>query len=520
MIDRRRFLQALVSLGVIGASPARAQFNPKPKFAANPFTLGVASGYPQAAGFTLWTRLAPFPEVPAGGMAPEIVPVAWEVATDDAFRDIAASGTAYATPEWAHSVHVEVTGLQSNRPYWYRFACGDARTPPARTRTAPGLQARPTRLRFALVSCQHYEQGYFNAYRHIVADQPDLVFHVGDYIYESSWGRDLVRKHNIPEPMTLEDYRMRHAQYKTDPDLQLAHAACPWLATWDDHDVENDYADDRSENNDPREWFLARRAAAYKAYYEHLPLPREMVPHGPYARIYTRSNFGNLATFLVLDDRQFRSHQACPRAGRGGSNTIDVTECAALADPERTMLGAAQEQWLEAQLAASRARWNFIVQQTPMAQFDQKPGPGRSAWTDGWDGYPLARKKILDFLSARKIQNPVVLGGDVHSFNVNHLKLDFDDPKSPIVASEFVGTSITSQAWAQERLAPLLADNPHMTYTNSRFRGYARFEVSRERLGADLRAMESVQKREAGCNTLASFAVEDGRPGAVKASPV
>jgi alkaline phosphatase D len=184
------------------------------------------------------------------------------------------------------------------------------------------------------------------------------------------------------------------------------------------------------------------------------------------------------------------------------------------------MLGAAQEQWLEAQLAASRARWNFIVQQTPMAQFDQKPGPGRSAWTDGWDGYPLARRKILNALLEKKAANPVVLGGDVHSFNVNHLKLDFDDPKSPVVASEFVGTSITSQAWAQERLAPLLADNPHMTFTDSRFRGYTRFDLSRDRLGADLRAMESVQKREAACNTLASFAVEDGKPGAVRTSSV
>ena len=518
MIDRRSFLKSLVSLGVLAVSPARAQFNPRPRFPAFPFTLGVASGYPQPAGCTLWTRLAPLPAVPGGGMAPEIVPVAWEVATDEAFRDIAASGTEYATPEWAHSVHVQVDGLHGNRPYWYRFTAGDARSPAGRVRTAPGLQARPSRLRFALASCQHYEQGYFNAYRHIAADQPDVVFHVGDYIYESHWGRDLVRRHNGPEPVTLEDYRRRHALYKTDADLQAAHAACAWLATWDDHDVENDYADDRSENNDPREWFLARRAAAYKAYYEHMPLPREMVPNGPHARIYTRAAFGNLAAFFVLDDRQFRSHQACPRPGRGGSNTLDVAECAELADPGRTMLGAAQEQWLEAQLGASRARWNVIVQQTPMAQFDQKPGPGRAAWTDGWDGYPMARKKLLEFVASRKIQNPVVLGGDVHSFNVNHLKRDFDDPASPVVASEFVGTSITSQAWSQERLAPLLADNPHMTFTDSRFRGYTRFDLSRDYLNADLRAMESVQKREAACSTLASFVVEDGKPGAVKNS--
>jgi len=518
MIDRRRFLQALVSLGVVAAVPARAQLNERPRFSKNPFSLGVASGYPQPAGFTLWTRLAPLPEVPGGGMAPEIVPVTWEVAHDEVFRDVVASGTAYATPQWAHSVHIEVSGLQANRQYWYRFAAGGARTQPARARTLPTLQSRPTRLRFALASCQHYEQGYFNAYQYITTDEPDLVFHVGDYIYESSWGRELVRRHNIPEPVTLEDYRIRYAQYKTDPDLQAAHAACPWLATWDDHEVENDYAGDRSENLDAPEWFLARRAAAYKAWYEHMPAPRSMVPLGPYARIYTRASFGNLASFFVLDDRQYRSPQACPRPGRGGSNTVDVAACADLADPKRTMLGAAQEQWLEAQLAGSRARWNFIVQQTPMAQFDQKPGPGRAAWTDGWDGYPAARKKLLDFVASKKIANPVVLGGDVHSFNVNHLKLDFDDPASPIVASEIIGTSITAQAWPQERLAPLLADNPHMTFSDGRYRGYARFDLSRERLSADLRAMESVQRRDAACNTLASFAVEDGRPGAVKTS--
>jgi alkaline phosphatase D len=500
MIDRRRFL---ATLGALAVSPAF------PQSGSYPFARGVASGYPLASSVVLWTRLL-------GASSP--VSVDWEIAEDDSLRRIVARGNAVAEPAWAHSIHVEPQGLQPDRWYWYRFTAGDAQSPIGRTRTAPPAGAQVARLRFGFASCQHYEQGYFSAYRHIAADQPDLALHVGDYIYESSWGRDHVRKHNIPEPMTLDDYRMRYAQYKSDPDLQSAHAACPWLATWDDHDVENDYADDRSENNDPREWFLARRAAAYKAWYEHMPVPREMVPLGPYARIYTRSSFGNLANFFVLDDRQFRSHQACPRPGRGGSNTVDVAECTDLADPKRTMLGAAQEQWLEAQLGASRARWNFIVQQTAMAQFDQKPGPGRSAWTDGWDGYPLARRKLLDFISSRKVSNPVVLGGDVHSFNVNHLKLDFDDPASPTVASEFVGTSITSQAWSQERLAPLLVDNPHMTFSDGRYRGYARFDLARERLGVDLRAMESVQKREAACNTLANFIVEDGKPGAVRNS--
>jgi alkaline phosphatase D len=518
MFDRREFLRALSALGIAAAVPARAQsLNPKPRFAAFPFSLGVGSGYPSPTTLTLWTRLAPVADAPGGGMPPEVVPVAWEVARDEGMKDIAASGTAYATPEWAHSVHVEPSGLQPNRFYWYRFTAGEAQSAIGRARTVPGPAGRPPRLRFAFASCQHYEQGYFGAYRHMVADQPDLILHLGDYIYEGSWGRDPVRKHNTPEAVTLDDYRARYALYKSDPDLQAAHAACPWLATWDDHEVENDYAGERSENLDAPEWFLARRAAAYKAWYEHMPAPRALLPVGPHARIYTRLGYGNLASFFVLDDRQYRSAQACPRAGRGGSNTLDVAECPDFADAKRTLLGAAQEQWLEAGLAASRSRWNVIAQQTQMAQFDQKPGAGRAAWTDGWDGYPAARNRLLDFISSRNVSNPVVIGGDVHSFRVNELKRDSDDANSPVVAAEFVGTSITSQAGAQERLNQLLPDNPHVLLADSRFRGYTRVDVTAKQLKVDLRAMETVQQREAPCSTLASFVVEDGKPGPVRA---
>jgi alkaline phosphatase D len=513
-IDRRRFLQALAALGISHSMPARAQLLSKPRFASNPFTLGVASGYPLPQGVVLWTRLAPAPAAPGGGLGPEVIPVTWEVARDDQMKNVAASGTAYASAEWAHAVHVEVSGLESARSYWYRFTAGGAQSPVGRTRTAPGFNTIPRQLRFAFASCQHYEQGYFGAYRHMVADDPDLILFLGDYIYESSWGANHVRKHNGPEPHSLEDYRARYAHYKSDADLQAAHAACPWLATWDDHEVENDYANDRSENLDHPEWFLARRAAAYKAWYEHMPARREMLPFGPHARIYTRAAFGTLANFYVLDDRQYRSPQACPRPGRGGSTVVDAAECKELLDPERLMLGRAQGQWLGAGLAASRAKWNILAQQTPMAQFDQKPGAGRSAWTDGWDGYPAARKRLLEFIHERKVANPVVLGGDVHTFNVNDLKTDFDDPASPVVASEFVATSVTSQAWAQERLNTFLSDNPHMKLVDSRYRGYVRVEVTPTQMRTDLRAMESVTKPDAGCGTLASFVVEDGKAGA------
>jgi alkaline phosphatase D len=506
MMDRRRFLEALAAAAVSPVLPACAQ---APRFARDPFALGVASGYPHPGGMVLWTRLV--------GADPASIPVRWEIAADESMRAIVASGSAVAEPQWAHSVRVEPQGLEADRWYWYRFMAGDAVSAVGRTRTAPRLDAAVPRLRFAFASCQQYEQGYYGAHRHIAADAPDVVAFLGDYIYESSWGRDHVRSHGAGEPYTLEDYRARYALYKSDPDLQASHAACPWIVTWDDHEVDNDYADNRPEDGMPREQFLARRAAAYQAYYEHMPLPARMRPSGPDMRIYTQLGWGRLARFFVLDGRQYRSWQSCPRRGRGGSNTVDVEKCDRLSDPDRTMLGRAQERWLEGALSGSRSSWNLLAQQTRMAQFDQKPGPGRRAWTDGWDGYPAARKRLLDFLSARRIANPVVLGGDVHQFNVADLKPDFDDPASPVVASEFVGTSITSQGWRQERLEKFLPDNPHMKLVESRYRGYTRVAVTAQAMRVELRGMESVTEKGAACDTLATFTVQDGNPGPMQA---
>jgi len=507
MLDRRRFLQALAAAGVSRALPGCAQ---TPARTSDPFALGVASGYPHPGGMVLWTRIM-------GVAQPGDAPVRWEISSDEGMRTIVASGTASAEAAWAHSVRVEAQGLQPDRWYWYRFMAGDAVSVVGRTRTAPSPDATPARLRFALGSCQQYEQGYYGAHRHIATDAPDLVAFVGDYIYESSWGKNHVRHHDAPEPYTLQEYRARYALYKSDPDLQAAHAACPWILAWDDHEVDNDYANDRPEDGMPREQFLLRRAAAYRAFYEHQPLPARMRPDGPDMRLYTQLGWGSLGRFYLLDDRQYRWWQACVRRGRkGGSNTVDVEYCPSLEDPRRSILGPAQERWLDSAFAESRARWNLIAQQTRMAQFDQKPGPGRRAWTDGWDGYPAARRRLLDSVVARQVANPVVLGGDVHLFNVSDLKRDFDDPASPVVASEFVGTSITSQAPSQARLERYLPDNPHMKLLEARYRGYVRVEVTQQSLRADLRAMASVQTLEAECSTLASFEVVDGKAGATR----
>jgi alkaline phosphatase D len=503
--SRRHFLRAGLALGAAAVISRSARAS----VTGDPFALGVASGYPTPTGVTLWTRLI-------GPFDPFAFTVRWEVAADETMRRIVASGSAQADPAWARSVHVDVQGLAPDRWYWYRFTAGDARSPIGRTRTSPATGAPVQRLRFVFASCQQYEQGYYGAYRHIVADAPDLVAFLGDYIYESSWGRDHVRSHGAPEPYTLDEYRARHALYRSDPDLQAGHAACPWILIWDDHEVDNDYADDRGEDGMDRASFLLRRAAAYRAYYEHMPLPARMRPEGSALRIYTDVAWGGLARFCMLDTRQYRSWQACPRPGRhGGSNTLDVEKCPQLAAAERTMLGRAQERWLDRVLTVSDSRWNIIAQTSRMAQYDQIPGPGRAAWTDAWDGYPAARARLLE--SLRKTKNPVVIGGDIHAFNVSQLKLDFDDARAPAVASEFVGTSISSQGWAQERVNRFLPDNPHILFAESRYRGYTRVDVTRERWLTELRVVPSVRTRDVPCKTLASFAVEDGRPGPVKA---
>ncbi|MDX1374368.1 MAG: alkaline phosphatase D family protein [Burkholderiales bacterium] len=473
----------------------------------------MASGYPWPRGVVLWTRLITDFEQGDGGLGTAAIPVRWEIAADDAMRRIVASGTAAASPEWAHAVHVEVKGLEPDRWYWYRFTAGGAASPIGRTRTAPALDATPSRLRFAFASCQNYEHGTYGAYRHIVADAPDLIAFLGDYIYESSWGRDHVRAHGAGEPYTLAEYRMRYARYKSDRDLQAAHAASPWIVTWDDHEVDNDYAADRPEDGMDRERFLERRAAAYRAYYEHMPLPARMRPDGPYLRLYTQLGWGRLARFYLLDDRQYRRWQVCPRRS-GGGNVVDPARCRHIADPARSMLGARQEAWLSDAFARSRAQWNVLAQQTLMAQIDRKPGDERRFWTDGWDGYPAARRRLLADLQAQRVANPVVIGGDMHYHAVADLKPDFDDPRSPVVASEFCGTSLTSQARPQRELDAARAKNPHLKFADARHRGYVRVTVSEKALRADLRAMEHVRTPDAACSTLASFVVAHNRPGA------
>lgn len=515
-MQRREFLAATGAAAIIATGFARAVETIK--FTSNPFTLGVASGYPRPDGFSLWTRLAPEPLTPRGGLDFEaytaVIAVYWEVAEDEQFRKVAAKGRAYASQEWAHSIHVDVAGLQPGRRYFYRFRCGDAFSAIGRSKTAPALDSKVQSLRLAVASCAHYEQGYFANYRAMADDDCDVITHVGDYIYESSWGSNLVRRFGASEPITLDDYRIRHALYRTDPDLQAAHASAPWLLTWDDHEVENDYATILSENDDPLGYFKARRAAAYQAYYEHMPMPTTMAPMAGWMRIYTRCAWGDLADFLVLDDRQYRSPQPCPPAGKKGSAQISAS-CEDRNNPDASLLGKAQERWFAYQLQNSPCRWNLITQQTLLVQEDQVPGPEQGYNSDGWDGYTAARERLLEQLAQKR--NPVVLGGDVHCNYVANVHAKQGDEQSKIIASEFCGTSITSQAWPNDVIQKRLADNPHILLGNSAHRGYVRVDVRPDRCEVALRIADDVSDRNTKISTLAKFAVHDGKPGPQRA---
>lgn len=478
----------------------------------DPFTLGVASGDPTPTGVVLWTRLAPRPLDPDGGMPARPVPVDWEVSTGPRMIDVVARGRVVAAPATGHAVHVEVDGLAPGRHYWYRFRAGGHLSRLGRTKTCAHPGTPLERLALAFVCCQSWESGYYTAYRHLAEEDLDVVLHLGDYIYEYGSRPGAVRGHVGAEPTDLAGYRVRHALYKTAPDLQAAHARHPFVTAWDDHEVENDHVGRHPVDGGDPDAFLRRRAAAYRAYWEHLPLRRP--PRGAGVPLYRRLRFGDLVDVNLLDTRQYRDDQPCDADGRGGGQ---VVTCPERVDPRRTILGDRQRRWLLRGLDRSAARWNVLAQQVVMAELDLRPGPGRSWWSDAWDGYAADRRRILRALWERQPANPVVLSGDIHSFFVNDLRLSNRDPGSPVIATEFVGTSISSSAGKFESFVKHLRANPHVRYFDNRRCGYTRCMVIRQRWYADLRVVDTVERPGAGVRTMASFVVEDGRPGAERA---
>lgn len=511
-MHRRRLILAA---GAAAGLPLALRW-PLASAADDRFALGVASGTPRADGMVLWTRLV-------GPGLPASTPVRWEVAEDDAFERVVARGEATAVADEAMTVHAEPRGLSSDRWYRYRFHALGQTSRTGRTRTAPAPDAAVASMRFAIASCQRYDVGHYAAWRAVAEGEPDAILFLGDYIYETPTSRsDGPRRHEGGHARTLDGYRDRYATYKSDPHLQAAHAAAPWLVVWDDHEVANDYADTQGQDLAPD--FAERRAQAYRAYWEHMPFPRAWKPSGrPGAeggmRIHHRLDWGRLARIHLLDDRQYRDPQACPRPGRGGSNVVARAACPELDDPRRTLLGRAQEAWLADGWSLDRP-WNLVGQQTLMSRFawgDAGLGP-EATWTDGWDGYAPARERLLGTVAAKKVPGVVVLGGDVHSHYVTDLKADYDATRSPVVATEFVSSSISSlSGLSMDRVRALLPFNPHIHYARTDLRGAMAFALDRERCEASVLGVERPLDPASPVSVLARFVAEARRPGAQRA---
>lgn len=429
---------------------------------------------------------------------------------------VVAKGEAVAVPHLAHSVHVEVAGLKPDRWYWYDFKAGGDISPKGRTRTLEHA-SRPAQqtsaIKIAYASCQHFEAGHYTAYDHMFAESPDLVLHLGDYIYEGPGKSGKIREHVGPEIKTLDQYRNRHAQYKTDMSLQRMHASAPWVVTWDDHEFDNNYAGEIPEEKGPAttEDFLNRRAAAYQAYYEHMPLRLSSMPKGPGMKLYRSIRHGKLVDFHVLDTRQYRTDQPMGDGLRPFSPEV--------LNPDHTIMGKVQRKWLLSELQNSRPAWCVLAQQVMMACVDRKEGPEERYGMDLWTGYEHERRSLLKSFHEMKVDNPIVLTGDIHTHWANDLTLQPDDHGGIIVGTEFVCSSITSKGDgkdAAKKFASLKSENPNVQFYNDQ-RGYVSCQIDAKQWKTDFRTVEYVSRLGAPLQTPASFVVESKRPGMQKA---
>ncbi|MFB6675517.1 alkaline phosphatase D family protein [Streptomyces sp. NPDC056390] len=524
-LGRRRFLTvtgAAAALAFATNLPAAgtasaAEFDAR-KITADPFTLGVASGDPLPGSVLLWTRLAPSPYEADSGLPAQRIAVEWELAHDERFRRVVRRGTATAHPEFNHSVHVEVDHLAPGGVYYYRFRTGKWVSGTGRTRTAPSAHARTSALTLAAVSCQAYHDGYFTAYKHLAADPSvDVVFHLGDYLYEYAvnsaggvrayTGGDVLPAHFNRETVTLEDYRLRYALYKSDPDLRAAHAAHPFIVTWDDHETENNYADDIDEQDGPPAEFLLRRASAYRAYWENQPLRRPQLPQGPDAQMYRRLTWGKLAQFDILDTRQYRSNQAY-----GDGSHVPGPESD---DPARTITGATQERWLIDGWRRSHALWNVVPQQVTFSQRKLDLNAAAKVSMDAWDGYRASRQRVLAGARAAGVDNLMVLTGDVHVGYAFDIKDNFDDPSSKTLGTEIVATSISSGKDGSDKptnWGTYTQANPHLKFYNGR-RGYVTVALGEREARADFKTVPAVTTPGAPITTAASFVTAVGKQG-------
>lgn len=522
VLDRRRLLAAAGGLtlfaGFSRVAAAAVKFN------RYPFSLGVAAGDPWPDGFVIWTRLAPDPLGEHGGMPMVAVPVRWEVSEDARFTRIVQKGETVARPEFAHSVHVELSGLKPHRPYWYRFLVDGAEASAIGTaRTAPAAGSAVERLRLAVAGCQAYPHGWYDAWRHL-SQEPDLdaVFHYGDYIYESGGhpgtpdlqvrdeaGGIVDRSHVGDEIYSVDDYRRRYAQYKGDRHLQAAHAAAAFVMSFDDHEIDNNWASAFDQDGTPPEAFAMRRFAAMQAWYEHMPVRRAQLPRANGITMLRRLDFGSLLRMHVLDTRTYRDDQLCAKPGQAACRQPGI---------DATILGAAQEAWLDQGLA-NKAGWNLIAQQVfVMPLYQAKPDGARTlrAGPDGWSGYPASRAKLVRSIARQRLTNVVIATGDAHIHAVGTIPMRDDAPDGPAAATEFLATSITSggdgSATETERHAKLRAASPNVELLWDQ-RGYQTYDITPKEWRTDVKVIDRVQSPGGKLGTLAKFAVTPDRAG-------
>ncbi|MEM9310098.1 MAG: alkaline phosphatase D family protein [Pseudomonadota bacterium] len=516
-LSRRYALMTFGSSAVAGLSLlSGARAIAAPIFSQYPFQLGVASGEPEPDGFVIWTRLAPAPLEPGYGMPTASVEVQWQVASDARMQEVVAQGTAVARPELAHAVHVEVAGLASDRPYWYRFIAGRERSAVGRGKTTPAYGEPTKGVRFAVAGCQNYEEGYYTAHRYLAAEEPDFVYFSGDYIYEYRGNRfrnywdgpmETVRQHFGQEIYTLEDYRRRYAQYKMDPDLQAAHAIAPWFVTWDDHEIDNNWAADIDQDETPQVYFRLRQQMAMQAYYENMPLRASSLPVGNTMQLYRQARWGNLLDFNLLDTRQYRSNQPCgDRWGVG---------CDEVGDQAAQMLGQAQESWLYDKLGSSQSRWQVLAQQVMMMDLDRAPGPEKTENLDSWAGYLTPRGRVLGQIEELGLGSVVVLTGDEHQNYAGELHRDGQRPGNAPLATEFVSTSITSGGDGEDQRArtkEIQAENECLKWHNSQ-RGYVICDVTPDQWTTEYKTLDRVSARGGELRTRQRMALAHGAPG-------
>jgi alkaline phosphatase D len=484
MLNRRLFLAGATVTGLAAPSILRAQGYLRDF----PFQLGVAAGDPASDGFVIWTRLAPEPLALHGGMPRVNVAVDWEVSPDSSFRTIVAKGTELARPELGHSVHVELTGLKPNQQYYYRFTAAGERSLTGRARTLPPVGARMDSLKFGVAGCQHYEAGYFGAYRHLAKEDLAFVYHYGDFIYEYSSDYTYVdglpsrpvRKHAYRSLTDVNEYRLAYSQQLSDIDLQAARSRHAFLSSMDDHEIVNNWVSDIHNwkmglpGDDPEaapsEAFMLKKQAAMQAWYENMPVRRALLPRAGMVALHREVRYGDLLSMQLLDTRQYRDDQPC---GDGFKPA-----CPDVFAKQAQVLGAAQEKWVAERMQQGGSVWNSLAQQITMMSLDRRRNteePNKVLNIDSWAGYEAPRERMLARMAG--LDNCVVLTGDEHQNFCGDLVL-----KDKVVGAEFVATSISSGGDGSDKRAGTdqwLALNPEVKFANDQ-RGYVICDVNRD----------------------------------------